>query len=126
MKVEEEIAKDEARRSLEMPETPPHQFQGRADQGCLVCGKPDRNPIHDGRDVELELILYFVTEGKQGTFPEWLSAFYAAPKLSMPVWDAADVLGLETVSRDEWIARARIWINAERKAQEHVMQRATL
>jgi hypothetical protein len=46
MKPEESIAKDEVKRSVELPDVLPHQFQGRSDQDCLVCGKPDRNPIH--------------------------------------------------------------------------------
>ena len=49
MTLEEKIANDEAERSLELPDTPPHSFKGRQDQDCTICGKPDRNPIHKAR-----------------------------------------------------------------------------
>lgn len=46
MKIEKAIAADEVKRSVELPDVHPHQFSGRSDQDCIVCGKPDRNPIH--------------------------------------------------------------------------------
>lgn len=42
----EKLIKDEIERSISKPDVEPHEFVGRLDRDCEVCGKPDRNPTH--------------------------------------------------------------------------------
>jgi hypothetical protein len=80
--------------------------------------------MSDDDEVAKKLGLFLATEGAAGERPDWAQAFLYGPELSMPVWDAAEVLGLEPVPHEEWINRARIWIAARSEAIRMTMDKA--
>lgn len=39
---------------MSRPSMTEHEFEGREDRGCVICGKPDRDPIHIHKVSEIK------------------------------------------------------------------------